>query len=103
MKTYGIGYSGIEDYLYDVRKALIKKACNNPDTYKRFNTNQAFADYYLAPLAWYIGTGRACLNFCRALYTVKPYYVACILAKGGSNNEVIEHIKKRIGFVASGL
>ena len=54
----------------------------------------------LSPLTWYIGTGRASLDFMRALVAVRPYYIACVLAKGGSDMAVMDAIKRRIGYEA---
>jgi hypothetical protein len=51
----------------------------------------------LDPLQWYINTGRASVTFLHLLYDVKPYCIGKILAKGGSHDEVIRKIRKRIG------
>lgn len=51
----------------------------------------------LEPLTWYIWTCRASVDFLRKLTDTKPYIIGRILAKGGSTDEVINNIKKRIG------
>lgn len=51
----------------------------------------------LDPLAWYVNTGRASVTFLHNLYDTKPYCIGRILAKGGSYDEVIKRIRKRLG------
>ena len=51
----------------------------------------------ISPLSWYINTGRASVTFLHLLYDVKPYCIGRILAKGGSHDEVIKRIRKRLG------
>lgn len=54
----------------------------------------------MAPLTWYINTGRASLDFLKALYQTRPVLVARDLAKGGSDDEIIRRICKRIKYEA---
>lgn len=59
----------------------------------------ADASYRLiAPLVWYINTGRASAEFLRLLFASRPVLVARDLAKGGSDLEALERVFKRIGF-----
>ena len=51
----------------------------------------------LDPLQWYINTGIASVTFLQKLYDVKPYCIARILEKGGSVDETIKRIRKRVG------
>lgn len=51
----------------------------------------------LDPLKWYIDTGRASVTFLNLLLDVKPYCIGKILAKGGSYDETIKRVRKRIG------
>ena len=53
---------------------------------------------YMIPLKWYVNTGRAPTSFLRALMNGRPVLIARDLAKGGSDEEVIDRICKRIGF-----
>lgn len=57
-------------------------------------------DRMIDPLTWYIRTGRASATFLINLLAVKPYCIGKILAKGGSHDEVIQKIRKRIGLPA---
>lgn len=50
------------------------------------------------PLRWYVNTGRASATFLINMYGVQPYCIGKILAKGGSHDEVIKKIRKRLGF-----
>ena len=52
----------------------------------------------IAPLKWYINTGRASTAFLSALYEARPVLIARDCAKGGSYEEVINRICKRIKF-----
>lgn len=52
----------------------------------------------IAPLTWYISTGRAPTEFLKKLYETRPVLVARDLAKGGTYDEVINRICQRIGF-----
>lgn len=58
------------------------------------------ADRWIDPLSWYINTGRANADFLNRLYLVKPYCIGKILAKGGSHDEIVQKIRKRIGLPA---
>lgn len=55
------------------------------------------ADRMMDPLTWYIGTGRASLDFLRALLEAKPYMIGRQLAKEGSVDDAIQRIKAYIG------
>ena len=52
----------------------------------------------IAPLVWYINTGRASAAFLTALYEARPVLIARDCAKGGSYDDVINRICKRIKF-----
>lgn len=49
------------------------------------------------PLTWYINTGRASVSFLQLLVQTKPFIIDRILAKGGSHDDVVRNIRKRIG------
>jgi hypothetical protein len=61
------------------------------------------ADRYMDPLNWYINTGRASLDFLRALLSARPVLVARDLAKEGSYNEAINRVCKRIKYNREGI
>ena len=52
----------------------------------------------MSPLNWYINTGRASTGFLHKLYEARPVLVARDLAKGGSDQEILDRVFKRIGF-----
>lgn len=56
------------------------------------------AERFMMPLKWYINTGRASCDFLRCLYNARPVLVARDLAKGGSDEEAINRVCKRIGY-----
>lgn len=52
------------------------------------------AENDIAPLLWYIRTGRASVNFLGCLTSREAYLIAKRLHEGGSYDEVIDRIKK---------
>lgn len=52
----------------------------------------------IAPLRWYVQTGRASVDFIKALAHKSPCMVARRLHKGGSDAEVIQRVKDYIGY-----
>ena len=75
----------VEEKLFEIRKYLWKH-CSSMDE----------ADRVLYPLTWYCGTGRDSLEFDKALLAVQPFVVGRILLKGGSIDDTIKAIKKRL-------
>lgn len=61
----------------------------------RYGCDRAARD--IAPLRWYIDTGRASADFLRSLFAAKPFMVARKLHMGGSDEEVIARVKSYIG------
>lgn len=55
------------------------------------------AEREVAPLKWYINTGRASTAFLKKLFAAKPFMVARKLHMGGSDEEIIKRIRKYIG------
>jgi len=76
----------IETGLWAIQRYLIDK----------YGIDQSRID--VEPLAWYIQTGRAPLDFIRKVLTAKPFMVARKLHEGGSYDEVIRRVKDYIGF-----
>lgn len=62
----------------------------------RHGCSQAERD--MAPLLWYINTGRAPTEFLRKLKQARPCLIARDLHKGGSYEEAVNRVCKRIGF-----
>ncbi len=77
----------IDTYMWYVERYLMKQ----------YGSTQASIE--IDPLRWYIVTGRAPVQFIRLMIQKKPYLIARILhKKGESYNEIIDNIKKYIGF-----
>lgn len=80
----------IDNFLLNVEKYLMNK----------YGVDAARDLTY--PLAWYIETGRASSEFLRLLLQCKPFVIgrvlAAVLTRGGSMNDVINDIKKKIDF-----
>ncbi len=88
MKAYTINVYSIEEYLWDTRKAM----------WKTISVNDSSNAIY--PLKWYIGTGRASLEFLKKLIQVKPFVMARFLIKIQDNSvdAAVDLIKKKIGY-----
>lgn len=76
----------VETGLWHIERHLIHK----------YGTAEAGKD--MAPLRWYIDTGRASCDFIRALLSAKPWMVARRLHDGGSYDDVLARVKKYIGW-----
>ena len=57
----------------------------------RYGVDQASRD--LAPLRWYIDTGRASNDFIKACAMAKPFMIGRKLHQGGSYQEVVQRIR----------
>ena len=57
----------------------------------------AAAEREIAPLKWYVNTGRASTLFLKKLLRAKPFMVARKLHAGGSDEEIIKRVKSYIG------
>lgn len=53
----------------------------------------------IEPLKWYIDTGRASTAFLKALKEARPVLVARDLAKGGSTEDALKRVFKRINYI----
>ena len=80
-ETY-ISWTLIDNQLWAVKKYLMP----------RVGVDQAAQD--VAPLNWYIGTGRASVEFMRAFVQAKAYMIGRVLHKGGSYDEAIRRVKE---------
>lgn len=83
-KHISIDYISVDNYIWEVRRRLMRK----------YGTNESASD--IAPLSWYIGTGRASTDFLRALLSCKPFMIARKLHEGGSYEEAIRRVKEYI-------
>lgn len=81
-----INATSIETCLWHIQRSIMEKCgCDK-------------AERAMYPLKWYVQTGRASVDFLRALLEAKPFMVGRTLVKGGSDQEVIAAVKKRIGY-----
>jgi hypothetical protein len=76
----------VENGLYAIQRRIIDK----------YGYSQSVEDIY--PLNWYIGTGRASVEFLRLLLTAKPFMIARKLHEGGSVQEVVDRIRTYLGY-----
>ena len=82
--TIYISRTLIDNYIWNVKLYMMKHyGCDN-------------ADCEIDPLAWYINTGRASVDFLGRLVTKKPYMIGRLLHKGGSYDETIKRIREYI-------
>jgi len=86
MDHIDISNTAVEGRLWDIRLYLGRK----------YGYDETAQD--IAPLSWYIGTGRASLDFLRAFMAAKTFMVARKLHMGGSYEEVIHRIKEYIKY-----
>lgn len=70
------------------------------ESYLRSRYGTDATERMIDPLTWYVNTGRASATFLINLAQTKPFVIGRILAKGGSHDEVIQRIRKRIGLPA---
>lgn len=82
---YTISCDGIDNYLYAVEDKIRAKS----------DVVRVGWDY-IAPLRWYIATGRASRDFLSRLVAIRPAYTARILLSGGSDLEIMEKVKRKV-------
>lgn len=79
----------IETMMWHIQRELMQRhGCDN-------------AERMMYPIMWYVNSGRASAAFLAKLYATRPVLVARDLAKGGSDEEIINRICKRIGYERS--
>ena len=81
-----IGLNSIVDGLWKIKSVLIHK----------YGITQAESD--IAPLEWYIGTGRATIDFMKLVFEAKPFMIARKLHDAGSYDKAIENICKYVKY-----
>lgn len=79
-----MSYTKIENFLYEIEHYLMEK----------YGCDAAYRE--LSPLKWYITTGRASAPFLHSLLESKPFVIARLLHKGGSDDEVISRLKAKL-------
>lgn len=86
LKPIAINRTSIETCLWAIQRNLMQ----------RYGVDQSAQD--IAPLSWYIGTGRATVDFIRLVMTAKPFMIARKLHEGGTYDEVVQRVKHYIGY-----
>ncbi len=86
MAEISVNRTSIETCLWHIERHLTNK----------YGVTEAGVD--MAPLRWYIYTGRASTEFIRELMKAKPFMVARKLHMGGSYQEAVDRVKKYIGW-----
>lgn len=86
LKPISINRVSIETGLWAIQRYIMQ----------RYGVDQSAQD--IAPLAWYIETGRANVEFIRAVLTAKPFMIGRKLHEGGTYDEVIQRVKDYIGY-----
>lgn len=81
MKTVRIDRAAVNAGLWLIQRYLMQ----------RYGVDESERD--IAPLVWYVETGRACPDFIRAVLTVKPFMVARKLHEGGTYDDAIKRVK----------
>ena len=82
---YTLSSTGIDNYLYEVLHYLME----------RHGVDAAYR--MISPLQWYLNTGRGSVQFLHKMLNTKAFVIARILAKGGSDAEIMDAIKRRVG------
>ena len=90
LRTISISRTAIEIGLDLIAHSLIKS----------YSLTLSEAQAELAPLTWYINSGRASCDFLRMVLTAKPFMIARKLHQGGSYSEAMDRIKNYIGYEA---
>lgn len=85
-KSPKIDRLSVDNFLWSIQHCLMLK----------YGTDASCAE--MAPLEWYISTGRASCEFLRLLVSAKPFMLARKLHQGGSYDEALTRIKKYIGY-----
>ena len=94
MKKYSLSPFGIDQYLYAVEDSAWK-IINRTEVSPRFEGWPLTASP-VAPLRWYISTGRIPTPFLKTLLTVRPDVIARLLLKGGTDDDIIARIRSKL-------
>lgn len=86
LNPISINRTSIETGLWAIQRYIMQ----------HYGVDQSAQD--IAPLAWYIETGRANTEFIRAVLTAKPFMIARKLHEGGTYDEVIQRVKDYLGY-----
>lgn len=87
MRKYTISATGIDNYLWDLEAASWKLA----------SSMKAGADS-VRPIIRYVRTGRASADFLLEMFSHRPQTIARRCLLGGSDEEIVNRVKKYCGF-----
>ena len=68
------------------------------DMARRYELSADRAAQLMGPLHWYVRTGRATPDFLQRMIICKPFKISRRLVQEGSDEEIINQIKKTIGY-----
>lgn len=86
MSKYTVSCDGIDNYLYDVEKAI--------RSHSDFAT--VSGSFPVAPLRRYIYSGRASAGYLQRLFMIRPSTIANVLLAGGSDAEIMDKINSKV-------
>ena len=93
---HSINVYNVENFLFDVGQ-YINHYNNKSGEAQTFSSWRSGVDFYLAPLSYYVATGRASTEFLHKLVDAKPFMIARVLMKGGSYDEAMGRVKEFLG------
>ena len=88
MKKYPLDPYGIDQYLYAVEDSAVKLSYRYDYPFRMTAV--------VAPLRWYIATGRASAAWLRTLLSIRPDVIARRLLQGGTDLEIMDRINQVI-------
>ena len=81
-----VGYLTVENKLYEIQMWLVQHERWTLDTARR----------YIAPLNWYVATGRASTEFLKSLVSAKTFVVGRVLVNTyGNYDETIQALRRK--------
>lgn len=88
MKKYSLNPCGIDRYLYAVEDSILRQ-------WNKFDYPFP-PSVCIAPLRWWISTGRASAATLKTLLSIRPDVIARCLLKGGTDCEVLQRVYDKI-------
>lgn len=93
MKNVSISFSALDLYLFKVECSAFRKIIQR-ETLPASCTDAA--ELAVFPLRRWVHTGRASAQYLRAMLAIRPDYIACVLLRSGSDDEIIARLRSRI-------
>ena len=83
-----VGYMTVENKIWEIQMWLVQHERWTLDTAQR----------YIAPLNWYVATGRASTEFLKSLVSAKTFVVGRVLVNTyGNYDETIQALRRKFG------